>query len=71
MRSKGEKDLVPYDPEIDRTNKEKKKKRIKMVEDQERNQQQGRGNNQLKGDLVVQDIVQGKRCLRDYFNSED
>ncbi|KAK9160680.1 hypothetical protein Syun_007021 [Stephania yunnanensis] len=41
-----------------------------MVEDQARNQEQGGGINHPKGDLVVQDSVQGQRCLHDYFKPE-
>ncbi|KAK9169567.1 hypothetical protein Syun_001707 [Stephania yunnanensis] len=44
--------LSANDPEIDKTNKGKKTKRIMMADDQARNQQ-GQGNNQPEGDLEI------------------
>ncbi|KAK9092607.1 hypothetical protein Syun_027518 [Stephania yunnanensis] len=64
MHSKGENDLVPYDPEIERINKKKKKKGVKMIEEEATNQQQDCENDQSAGDMVVQKRARGQRCLR-------
>ncbi|KAK9140121.1 hypothetical protein Scep_009802 [Stephania cephalantha] len=41
-----------------------------MIEEEARNQQQGCGNDQRAGDLVVQKRARGQRCLHEYFKPE-